>query len=632
MRIQLLGAVEIHGDNGPVGLQRAGEKCVLAALAVNVGRRIALTTLVDWVWEPAEQTDNSLQTVRDCIKKVRSAIKKAGGNPNCLVYDQSGQSCVLDVDSSHVDLHRFRSLVASARQARDIATYRQALGLWQAQPLANLRNQWASNRRADLEAERLIAHLDLLELQLAAGRHAEVAQEAADMLENVIPNDQLLILGAQGLAGSGRHTAIDAWRNRVAQRMRDTVDAAPSPQSVRQVDKLIADPDWSPTTSVTSARPVEDRSREMPASGWFLRLRRRLDGGLIAFTTASLGIATATVALLLTLSWSTLALMLASSVGILAVIRSRRPARLSRAWKLVCIAIVPLLVGTLAALLGSRTPPANSTGDDPAGKSSTDRSASNGSTGDDSRRGAPPGSTGPGPPPPSGASSTRAPYEGPYNQPTKGEPPAGSTHNDPTHPSPSLHILDVNHTFTPDTDRVTVTVRNTRADRVLIKQIGVYLDDITGGHPWSDGDMWHFEVPTQMWSGEPGADGSRRTHGLIRIGDAALTTTLVGQGWVGENGWRRLLTFDPQNFLPGSATSTIVIELPLVHLLQQTSTAQPAGPMVEQRFDPQEGSVLTYVELQSPDERTFQCDYIRRAPDKPTCDTVNPAAAVQLPR
>ncbi|WP_158634433.1 bacterial transcriptional activator domain-containing protein [Amycolatopsis sp. WAC 01375] len=214
---------------------------------------MALTTLVDLVWEPSEQTDNSLRSVGDYIRKVRAAIKKGGGAVDSLRYERGARSCTLNIDPSCVDYHQFHAVAAAARQERDPETFRQALALWHGEALADIRNQWADNRRNDLETERRELHLDLLDLQLAAGKHAEVIQATTEMIDHDIPTDRVLVLGAQGLAGCGRHTAIEAWKTRVIRRMHETVGADPAHEALNHISQLIANPHWSPSSRPTAA-------------------------------------------------------------------------------------------------------------------------------------------------------------------------------------------------------------------------------------------------------------------------------------------------------------------------------------------------------------------------------------------
>lgn len=194
----------------------------------------------------------------------------------------------------------------------------------------------------------------------------------------------------------------------------------------------------------------------------------------------------------------------------------------------------------------------------------------------------------------------------------------------------TIEILAVGHTFTADTDRITATIRNTRADPVLVNQIRIYMRRPHGG--WHSDDTWHFTMPGDMQPGDPGEDGSRRTQGLITISGSEFRTPLIGQGYVEEqDSFKRLLTFEPQKFLAGSATANIVIDIPNTMLLQSTSPQQPAGPMVEHEFKPQQGSLFTYFEMQTPEDLTYACDYLRQREDDSACGKVDPLAEVSLP-
>lgn len=194
----------------------------------------------------------------------------------------------------------------------------------------------------------------------------------------------------------------------------------------------------------------------------------------------------------------------------------------------------------------------------------------------------------------------------------------------------SLDILSVGHSFTSGIERLTITVRNTSTERVFVKEIDIYTD--RGPQRWHGGDTdeWHFLVPGEMNPGTSANDGSRRTHGMIGMNGAEFEIPLIGEGWVEPHGaWRRLLTFNPQKFMPGSSTMSIVVDIPTTVLLQMTSANEPAGPMVEQKFDYTIGALFTYVEVTTPDHRTFGCDYV--GTDKPPCRPFDLDAAVALP-
>jgi hypothetical protein len=136
-----------------------------------------------------------------------------------------------------------------------------------------------------------------------------------------------------------------------------------------------------------------------------------------------------------------------------------------------------------------------------------------------------------------------------------------------------------------------------------------------------------------MAAGPPARDGTRRTHEFIHMNGSRFQEPLVGRGYVEANGaWRSLLTFYPQRVLDGSGMVSIVVDVPVSHLVQATSPANPAGAMTEVVPDFRSGSLLTHVELRTPDDRAYGCDYFRRRIDDPVCGSVDPASDVQLPR
>ncbi|HEU5476193.1 MAG TPA: toll/interleukin-1 receptor domain-containing protein [Actinophytocola sp.] len=373
-----------------------------------------------------------------------------------------------------------------------------------------------------------------------------------------------------------------------------------------------------------------NEQRRKPVSDWTWRLRipspRLTD--LVVLPAAGFGVAVLAVWLLTGLSWLTTAAILATSLGVLAAVRRYGQQRFSVMWQVVCLAAVPLLVGVLVTLPAGRAPALSTTAEEPTrtghgDRSTTDRSLEDTSSGsgtlpDRPQPGSPTTSAGPTSAPQGTHSSTASAGDG--------------AHQGSPQPGPPLQILDVGHAFTPETDRIRISIRNNGLNSVLVKEIGIYLDFYPGNH-WSDGDDWNFVMTSQMYAGDPAFDGSRRTHGTIQMTGTEFNLLLIGRGFVRFNGsWRRLLTFDPQKFLAGATSSTIVIDLPLTHLVQQTSPSQPAGPMIEQKFDPNHGSLLTRIDVRTPDNQTFKCHYLSRAENNPTCDTINPAAAVELPR
>ena len=251
--IRLLGNVEILGDTGVVRPRRSGERCVLAVLALHPRTPVTITTLVDHIWSGAEQSDKSIDTVGGYLRRIRAAIKQAGGDAGRLRYDRMTRTCVLDIDPAWVDYHRFTTLTTRARQANDPVALKEALALWRGPALADISGHWADHRRHTLHAERLTVYDELLTTYLADGRHAEIVQITAELVDEVTPTDRLLLLGARALAGAGRHTAIPAWVRHVTGRMHQTADVAPTLDVLDEIDQITAHPTgWHPTPAFSS--------------------------------------------------------------------------------------------------------------------------------------------------------------------------------------------------------------------------------------------------------------------------------------------------------------------------------------------------------------------------------------------
>jgi DNA-binding SARP family transcriptional activator len=50
VRVRFLGPFEVHAATGPIDVTSARQRCLLAALAMNVGRPVSVSRLIDAVW------------------------------------------------------------------------------------------------------------------------------------------------------------------------------------------------------------------------------------------------------------------------------------------------------------------------------------------------------------------------------------------------------------------------------------------------------------------------------------------------------------------------------------------------------------------------------------------------------
>ncbi|WP_344071599.1 BTAD domain-containing putative transcriptional regulator [Streptomyces crystallinus] len=179
----LLGSVEAHVDGRPVDLGHARQRCVLAALLVDVDRVVPADRLVERVWtDPA-----SLRRARDTLYGYVSRLRRALADVEGVDITRRSGGYVLGVGRAVVDLHRFRDLVGRARAAdRDDRTadlFDRALALWRGDALSGLDTPWTNELRDTLDHERFAAELDRVDARLGCGRHAELSGELARLAQ-----------------------------------------------------------------------------------------------------------------------------------------------------------------------------------------------------------------------------------------------------------------------------------------------------------------------------------------------------------------------------------------------------------------------------------------------------------------
>lgn len=173
MEFRVFGAVEAVVDGVRLDLGHTRQRCVLAALLVDLNRPVPTERLIDRVWgdRPPLRADGVLRTY---ISRLRRALGPA-------TIGRRAGGYLLDAESDDVDLHRFRDLTARARRLDDTAhalkLVEEALALSAADPFAGLDTPWVEAERQALAAEREAAQAHRVDLALRVGRHAELLAE-----------------------------------------------------------------------------------------------------------------------------------------------------------------------------------------------------------------------------------------------------------------------------------------------------------------------------------------------------------------------------------------------------------------------------------------------------------------------
>src|SRR5690242_15681113 len=114
-QLRLLGPVELSAPNSLVDLGPPKQRVLLAALAVDAGRPVMSSVLIDRIWDEAPPVDarKALHTYVTRVRQVLLRARQPDDPPVPLVRRSGGYQ--LDMDVEHIDLHRFRRLIEQAR-------------------------------------------------------------------------------------------------------------------------------------------------------------------------------------------------------------------------------------------------------------------------------------------------------------------------------------------------------------------------------------------------------------------------------------------------------------------------------------------------------------------------------------
>ncbi len=235
VEFRLLGAVEARIDGRRLDIGHARQRCVLAALLVDMNQPITLEQLVDRVW-----SDRAPYSARNSLATYVSRLRHLLANAAGVAISRGRGGYVLETDALSVDLHRFRHWAAQARATADpveaTVLFDRCLDIWGGEPFASLDTAWINDLRGALVAERLAVVLDRNDVALRAGRHAELLGElttalAAHSLDERLAGQLMLAQYRSGRQADALGT-YRQLRERLVEEL--GVDPGPALQQVHQ--------------------------------------------------------------------------------------------------------------------------------------------------------------------------------------------------------------------------------------------------------------------------------------------------------------------------------------------------------------------------------------------------------------
>jgi DNA-binding SARP family transcriptional activator/Tfp pilus assembly protein PilF len=254
VEIALLGEVSARVDGHHVELGPARQRCVLAALAIDVNRTVSVPQLTERIWG-ADPPSRSRATLHSYLSRLRQAL----ADTDIELASRPGGYALL-VDESAVDLVRFRKLRDDARhQPDDDAVARvltEAADLWRGEPLTGVGGEWADLTRDRLTRERDAAELDLVDARLRLGHGPELLATTSARAATSLLDERVAAQHMQALAQAGRiPEALDRFRA-VRTRLAEELGAKPSAELRELHDKLL----------LSDQEPAAEVPRQLPSA------------------------------------------------------------------------------------------------------------------------------------------------------------------------------------------------------------------------------------------------------------------------------------------------------------------------------------------------------------------------------
>jgi DNA-binding SARP family transcriptional activator/Tfp pilus assembly protein PilF len=263
-----------------VGLARAKERILLAALLLNANQAVPISELTEAVWG-IDAPRSAVGTLRDYVKELRKRI--ALRQESQIVTVPGGY--LIRVDSADLDVLAFQELESQARQAAAkgawaLAAERWTAGeaLWRGQPLADVPSELLTSREVPRLTEMRVQALESrFDADLHLGRHAEVIADLRRLTATYPLRERLHAQLMLALYRDGQQAAAQAVFHEARTLLIDELGTEPGPelkqlhQQVLASDPALDLPPLAPSAATTRARAdqqqgIAEGPRQLPAA------------------------------------------------------------------------------------------------------------------------------------------------------------------------------------------------------------------------------------------------------------------------------------------------------------------------------------------------------------------------------
>jgi DNA-binding SARP family transcriptional activator len=176
MELRVLGPLEAIDGTTPLPLGGRKPRALLARLALDANRTVAVQRLIDDLWGDAVP-DSAPKMVQIYVSQLRKVLPEG-------VLHTRPPGYLVELEPGDVDATRFARLRAEGRAALGAgdaetasARLREALALWRGPALAEFSEPFAGAEAAHLEELRLVCLEERIEADVARGLHTDVIGE-----------------------------------------------------------------------------------------------------------------------------------------------------------------------------------------------------------------------------------------------------------------------------------------------------------------------------------------------------------------------------------------------------------------------------------------------------------------------
>jgi DNA-binding SARP family transcriptional activator len=216
MYFRILGSLDVSGQTGKLKLSAPRHRTVLAMLLLEPNHIVSVDRLIEAIWDTAPPSTARTQ-IQICISVLRKALSDAGV-PGTIKTMQPGY--VIRMDGGELDLQLFNQFTASGRAAASeqhlteaVGYFRQALGLWRGEPLADVDSLLVQSIAARLAERRLLLLEECIDLELWLGRHYWLISELLDLVAGYPLRERLRAQLITALHHAGRRAeALEAYQ------------------------------------------------------------------------------------------------------------------------------------------------------------------------------------------------------------------------------------------------------------------------------------------------------------------------------------------------------------------------------------------------------------------------------------